>query len=114
MGLVGCVASSVCLFSCRECKRTQGVSTTDLVGRMLLMTKAHHSNIVSQAAGAAPPTLLHSAAPSWALLPPCARAMELSSLISCLQGHRILQATGGQGLQNPLLVSAWTCGEPGV
>ncbi|MBN3313524.1 PCY2 cytidylyltransferase, partial [Atractosteus spatula] len=29
----------------RECKRTQGVSTTDLVGRMLLMTKAHHSNI---------------------------------------------------------------------
>uniref|UniRef100_A0AAR2K222 ethanolamine-phosphate cytidylyltransferase n=1 Tax=Pygocentrus nattereri TaxID=42514 RepID=A0AAR2K222_PYGNA len=28
----------------RECKRTQGVSTTDLVGRMLLMTKAHHSN----------------------------------------------------------------------
>jgi len=31
---------------CRECKRTQGVSTTDLVGRMLLMTKAHHSNMV--------------------------------------------------------------------
>lgn len=30
----------------RECKRTQGVSTTDLVGRMLLMTKAHHSNLV--------------------------------------------------------------------
>ncbi|KAI5097533.1 ethanolamine-phosphate cytidylyltransferase [Silurus meridionalis] len=30
-----------------ECKRTQGVSTTDLVGRMLLMTKAHHSNIGS-------------------------------------------------------------------
>ncbi|TSK87585.1 Ethanolamine-phosphate cytidylyltransferase [Bagarius yarrelli] len=29
----------------KECKRTQGVSTTDLVGRMLLMTKAHHSNI---------------------------------------------------------------------
>uniref|UniRef100_A0A665UWT8 ethanolamine-phosphate cytidylyltransferase n=2 Tax=Echeneis naucrates TaxID=173247 RepID=A0A665UWT8_ECHNA len=29
----------------RECRRTQGVSTTDLVGRMLLMTKAHHSNI---------------------------------------------------------------------
>nr|XP_045232391.1 ethanolamine-phosphate cytidylyltransferase isoform X1 [Macaca fascicularis] len=27
----------------RECKRTQGVSTTDLVGRMLLVTKAHHS-----------------------------------------------------------------------
>ncbi|XP_035755629.1 ethanolamine-phosphate cytidylyltransferase isoform X3 [Egretta garzetta] len=33
------------LSPCRECKRTQGVSTTDLVGRMLLMTKAHHSNI---------------------------------------------------------------------
>lgn len=32
----------------RECKRTQGVSTTDLVGRMLLMTKAHHSNLVSR------------------------------------------------------------------
>uniref|UniRef100_A0A3P9IU42 ethanolamine-phosphate cytidylyltransferase n=1 Tax=Oryzias latipes TaxID=8090 RepID=A0A3P9IU42_ORYLA len=29
----------------RECKRTQGVSTTDLVGRMLLMTKAHHSTM---------------------------------------------------------------------
>uniref|UniRef100_A0A8C2BDC9 ethanolamine-phosphate cytidylyltransferase n=1 Tax=Cyprinus carpio TaxID=7962 RepID=A0A8C2BDC9_CYPCA len=26
----------------RECKRTQGVSTTDLVGRMLLLTKSHH------------------------------------------------------------------------
>lgn len=33
----------------RECKRTQGVSTTDLVGRMLLMTKAHHSNMVNEA-----------------------------------------------------------------
>uniref|UniRef100_A0A672NXQ0 ethanolamine-phosphate cytidylyltransferase n=1 Tax=Sinocyclocheilus grahami TaxID=75366 RepID=A0A672NXQ0_SINGR len=29
----------------RECKRTQGVSTTDLVGRMLLLTKSHHSNV---------------------------------------------------------------------
>lgn len=28
----------------REVKRTQGVSTTDLVGRMLLMTKGHHEN----------------------------------------------------------------------
>ncbi|XP_068118457.1 ethanolamine-phosphate cytidylyltransferase isoform X3 [Hyperolius riggenbachi] len=27
----------------RECQRTQGVSTTDLVGRMLLMTKTHHT-----------------------------------------------------------------------
>ncbi|KAL7750068.1 choline phosphate cytidylyltransferase [Sorochytrium milnesiophthora] len=26
----------------KECKRTQGVSTTELVGRMLLMTKDHH------------------------------------------------------------------------
>ncbi|XP_005105781.2 ethanolamine-phosphate cytidylyltransferase [Aplysia californica] len=26
----------------KECKRTAGVSTTDLVGRMLLMTKTHH------------------------------------------------------------------------
>uniref|UniRef100_A0A2K5LX40 Ethanolamine-phosphate cytidylyltransferase n=2 Tax=Cercopithecinae TaxID=9528 RepID=A0A2K5LX40_CERAT len=32
----------------RECRRTQGVSTTDLVGRMLLVTKAHHSSQVSQ------------------------------------------------------------------
>uniref|UniRef100_A0AAY4EG72 ethanolamine-phosphate cytidylyltransferase n=1 Tax=Denticeps clupeoides TaxID=299321 RepID=A0AAY4EG72_9TELE len=30
----------------RECKRTQGVSTTDLVGRMLLMTKAHHTSFL--------------------------------------------------------------------
>ena len=28
----------------REVKRTQGVSTTDLVGRMLLMTKTHHEH----------------------------------------------------------------------
>ena len=28
----------------REVKRTQGISTTDLVGRMLLMTKTHHEN----------------------------------------------------------------------
>lgn len=27
----------------RECKRTCGVSTTDLVGRMLLLTKNHHT-----------------------------------------------------------------------
>lgn len=40
----------LCLSPRRECKRTQGVSTTDLVGRMLLMTKAHHSNIVSHRA----------------------------------------------------------------
>lgn len=26
----------------RECQRTAGVSTTDLVGRMLLLTKSHH------------------------------------------------------------------------
>ena len=26
-----------------ECKRTIGVSTTDLVGRMLLLTRGHHS-----------------------------------------------------------------------
>lgn len=26
----------------RECQRTEGVSTTDIVGRMLLMTKTHH------------------------------------------------------------------------
>ncbi|CAJ0606220.1 unnamed protein product [Cylicocyclus nassatus] len=26
----------------RECKRTAGVSTTDIVGRMLLMTRSHH------------------------------------------------------------------------
>lgn len=35
----------------RECKRTQGVSTTDLVGRMLLVTKAHHSSQVSVGLG---------------------------------------------------------------
>jgi ethanolamine-phosphate cytidylyltransferase len=28
----------------KEVKRTQGVSTTDLVGRMLLLTKSHHEN----------------------------------------------------------------------
>lgn len=44
-----CVSQAVTLCRYRECKRTQGVSTTDLVGRMLLMTKAHHSNIVSTA-----------------------------------------------------------------
>lgn len=26
----------------KECKRTQGISTTELVGRMLLMTRSHH------------------------------------------------------------------------
>lgn len=44
---VGVTVAIYVLFSIiRECKRTQGVSTTDLVGRMLLLTKAHHSNIV--------------------------------------------------------------------
>ncbi|KAG2186271.1 hypothetical protein INT43_002709 [Umbelopsis isabellina] len=36
----------------RECKRTQGVSTTELVGRMLLMTRDHHRN--RGTAGASP------------------------------------------------------------
>ncbi|KAJ1989637.1 choline phosphate cytidylyltransferase [Dimargaris cristalligena] len=31
----------------KECKRTQGVSTTELVGRMLLMTKDHHRRSAS-------------------------------------------------------------------
>src|SRR3954465_6311674 len=31
----------------RECKRTQGVSTTELVGRMLLMTRDHHKRRAS-------------------------------------------------------------------
>jgi ethanolamine-phosphate cytidylyltransferase len=29
----------------RECRRTAGISTTDLVGRMLLMTKEHHQHL---------------------------------------------------------------------
>ncbi|XP_041362337.1 ethanolamine-phosphate cytidylyltransferase-like isoform X2 [Gigantopelta aegis] len=33
----------------KECKRTQGVSTTDLVGRMLLVTKTHHQRDEEQA-----------------------------------------------------------------
>lgn len=44
-----------------ECRRTEGVSTTDLVGRMLLLTKAHHQHgdafaapTVGAAAAAAP------------------------------------------------------------
>lgn len=28
----------------KECRRTEGVSTTDIVGRMLLMTKSHHQS----------------------------------------------------------------------
>ncbi|KAI9484603.1 hypothetical protein BDB00DRAFT_854590 [Zychaea mexicana] len=34
----------------RECKRTQGVSTTELVGRMLLMTRDHHKRRMSAGA----------------------------------------------------------------
>lgn len=30
------------LFPFRECQRTRGISTTDLVGRMILATKQHH------------------------------------------------------------------------
>lgn len=32
-------------------KRTQGVSTTDLVGRMLLMTKEHFTNTENEEVG---------------------------------------------------------------
>lgn len=52
----------------RECKRTQGVSTTDLVGRMLLMTKAHHSNLVSH--GTFTPDTKVSLQPAISLLSP--------------------------------------------
>ncbi|KAL0088174.1 hypothetical protein J3Q64DRAFT_1808284 [Phycomyces blakesleeanus] len=34
----------------RECKRTEGVSTTELVGRMLLMTRNHHKRRMSAGA----------------------------------------------------------------
>lgn len=33
----------------RECDRTAGVSTTDLVGRMLLLTKQHHMGVTHEA-----------------------------------------------------------------
>lgn len=33
----------------RECQRTQGISTTDLVGRMLLVTRTHHQRDDSKA-----------------------------------------------------------------
>ncbi|KAI8983820.1 hypothetical protein BDB01DRAFT_790235 [Pilobolus umbonatus] len=33
----------------KECKRTQGVSTTELVGRMLLMTRDHHKRKIKSA-----------------------------------------------------------------
>lgn len=32
---------SVSFYFCREVSRTEGISTTDLVGRMLLLTKNH-------------------------------------------------------------------------
>ena len=32
----------------RECQRTQGVSTTDLVGRMLLLTRGHQQRGASE------------------------------------------------------------------
>lgn len=35
--------SNILCFICREISRTAGVSTTDLVGRMLLMTRGHFS-----------------------------------------------------------------------
>ena len=35
----------------RECERTAGVSTTDLVGRMLLLTKTHHSKAEDELSG---------------------------------------------------------------
>lgn len=91
-------SSFACL--CRECKRTQGVSTTDLVGRMLLMTKAHHSNIVSQGAlgelGHRAPTALPSAAPHGA-----EGRGRAPGPGSCVEN--------GQGQQNNLLVFASAC-----
>ncbi|KAJ6223275.1 hypothetical protein RDWZM_001820 [Blomia tropicalis] len=36
----------------RECQRTEGVSTTDIVGRMLLMTKTHHKSNENDAVNA--------------------------------------------------------------
>lgn len=50
--LHACLCPCVCLND-RECKRTMGVSTTELVGRMLLMTRQHHQekdteNILAQ------------------------------------------------------------------
>lgn len=91
----------LCLSPCRECKRTQGVSTTDLVGRMLLMTKAHHSNIVShRALGGSSES--RAFASSFILL--SQMAVELLGLApGCRENW---QADYGQWQQNNLLMFA--------
>lgn len=36
------------MYVCREVNRTAGVSTTDLVGRMLLLTREHFKYVIIQ------------------------------------------------------------------
>lgn len=86
----------------RECRRTQGVSTTDLVGRMLLVTKAHHSGHVSlRGTGAGSPrsrakdTAGREGAPD----PPCP-CLSVGSRTASLEALG-LTMPGGEASQRP-------------
>lgn len=77
------------------------MSTTDLVGRMLLMTKAHHSNIVSERALGGS---LESRTYATSLILLSQVAVELLGLApGCTENWK---ADYGQWQQNNLLVFA--------
>lgn len=90
----------------KECKRTEGVSTTDLVGRMLLMTKQHqqmgeaeyrvgreHSDSLGTDASARSP---------WTgvtqFLPTTQKIMQFSSGLSPQPGDKIVYVAGAYDL----------------
>ena len=78
----------------RECKRTTSISTTDLVGRMLLMTKEHHSHSLDGpleefTGGTRSPYTGVSR-----MLPTSGRIVQFSNLREPKKGERIVYVDG--------------------
>ncbi|KAI8075398.1 uncharacterized protein B0P05DRAFT_617212 [Gilbertella persicaria] len=73
----------------KECKRTQGVSTTELVGRMLLMTCNHHNHRNPKQVGSfsAPAKVSH-------FLPTSKRIVQFSKGIEPKETDRVVYVDG--------------------
>lgn len=65
----------------KECKRTPTISTTELVGRMLLMTKEHHSPVHTRDEQAALPLAERSRVSSFSSVPAPPPSHPIPSLL---------------------------------
>ncbi|KAL5019288.1 hypothetical protein ScPMuIL_005010 [Solemya velum] len=88
----------------KECKRTEGVSTTDLVGRMLLVTKSHHQRDTDTMAIKTETELGHNTRSPWTgvsqFLPTSNKIVQFSEGKEPKPGDRIVYVAGAFDLFN--------------